>query len=218
MRSSPSRAAVRSAGAVFREYGRLARLAFVIAAGTGLLSGCARPPGDAPAGTTAVAAKPGAAPVRCVAAAGSGATDAQALATLRASVEQLPLYTAMAGKAALGSCRVVGDGTRTTLAYTFGDGSTLHVSRDTSIEYSSQEAHFASALTDDPVALLTRAEHGSFGAEGCGIDWQSDEREPAIDDAKATEQVYRGEVCNCQARVRRDSAGTVVGLVMRSTC
>jgi hypothetical protein len=105
-----------------------------------------------------------------------------------------------------------------TVAYVFADGATLRVTRDPTIEYSDQEAQFGAALTDDPVALLTRAEHSGFGSEGCGIDWQHAATEAAAEDAKSTEQVYRGEVCNCQARVRRNAGGKVVGLLLRSTC
>ena len=34
----------------------------------------------------------------------------------------------------------------------------------------------------------------------------------------ATETIYRGDTCNCQARVRKDKAGRTVGLVFRSAC
>ena len=33
-----------------------------------------------------------------------------------------------------------------------------------------------------------------------------------------TETVFRGEVCNCQARIRRGGDGRVVGLLFKSTC
>ena len=88
---------------------------------------------------------------------------------------------------------------------------TTRASRD-----NDQEARFASPLAEDAVALLTRVEQASFGTPGCGIDWRQPETRPASDDPKATESIYRGDTCNCQARVRSDAAGHVTGLVFRS--
>lgn len=105
-----------------------------------------------------------------------------------------------------------------TVDYAFGDGATLQATRDPSIEYSTQEATFVTPASEDPIALLTRTEHAAFGKDGCGIDWQRGANEPAANDAKGTDQVFRGSVCNCQGRVRRDAAGKVVGLSLRSTC
>ena len=94
----------------------------------------------------------------------------------------------------------------------------MRVTRDARIEYSSHEVRFGSASPDNPLEVLTRAERAAFGTDGCGVDWKQSERSPAADDSTATETIYRGSVCNCQARVRADSAGRTVGLVFRSTC
>jgi hypothetical protein len=64
---------------------------------------------------------------------------------------------------------------------------------------------------------LTDAEQAAFGADGCGIDWRQPETRPP-DAERVTETIYRGDVCNCQARVRSDTAGHVAGLIVRSAC
>lgn len=66
--------------------------------------------------------------------------------------------------------------------------------------------------------ILVRAECTAFGVNGCGINWQQTETLPVRDDTSTTETIFRGDVCNCQARIRRDNAGHVVGLALRSAC
>ena len=154
----------------------------------------------------------------CVTDAGLSPQDAEAGASLQRTVEAGPLYAAIAGKADLASCRIGNDSGAATLEYKFNDGGWMRVTRDARIEYSSHEVRFGSAYADSPLDVLTRAEQAAFGTDGCGVDWKQSERSPAADDATATETIYRGGVCNCQARVRGNSAGRTVGLVFRSTC
>ena len=146
------------------------------------------------------------------------AADANLLASLRRTVETGPIYALMTRKAGLASCRIGNESGRLELDYRFRDGGSLRVRHDPRIEYNDQEARFATPLAEDAVALLTRVEQASFGATGCSIDWRRAETQPASDDARATESIYRGDTCNCQARVRRDPAGRVTGLVFRSAC
>jgi hypothetical protein len=155
----------------------------------------------------------------CVAAeGGTSPQDPEALASLRRSVETGPFYTISASTSVVAACRVSRDADAITLDYTFRDGGSLRVTRNPRIEYSDQEVRFASPPGEGPVAVLTRAEEAAFGAKGCGIDWRQPETRPAGDDASVTEIIYRGDVCNCQARVRSDAAGRVAGLVFRSAC
>lgn len=158
--------------------------------------------------------------VECTAAdARGGAPDAATLRTLRQSVEDGPLYATLAMKGALAACRVSSKSSAVTVEYAFRDGGSLRVTHDPRIEYNNQEARFASPPTEDPAVVLQRVERAAFdGNSGCGIDWQAQEAETANDDAAATVTVYRGDVCNCQARVRRTASGRVIGLVLRSTC
>lgn len=144
--------------------------------------------------------------------------DANLLASLRRTVETGPVYALMARKAGVTSCRTRNESGRLELDYRFLDGGSLCVRHDPSIEYNDLEARFASPLAEDAIALLTRVEQASLGATGCGIDWRQAETRHVSDDPKATESIYRGDTCNCQARVRSDAAGRVTGILFRSAC
>lgn len=179
-----------------------------------LLAGCALP--AAPGGTLP------AAPASVACAAGPGAAarpEAQAL--LRGSVERGPLY-ALAAAARLVSCEVRFDpdpgAGAVSAEYRFGDGAVLRARRDRAIEYSEQQLDLARPLAADPLDVLQAAERAAFGPKGCGIDWRHAEPAPSPRLPAGSERVYRGTVCNCQARVRSDAAGGVRGLLLRSAC
>lgn len=156
--------------------------------------------------------------VACAAAPGTTVSDEDLLA-LRRTVESGSLYATLKGQAQLRACTVRTDGGRLDLEYTFGDQSWLHVSHDASIEYDSQEARFAVSPAGDPLAILGRVERESQGADGCGIDWhQPPDKTPARDDPSLSDEIFRGDSCNCQARVRRDGTTRVVGLLFRTAC
>jgi hypothetical protein len=144
--------------------------------------------------------------------------DATALAALRQSVETGPLYLAAAAPSGVATCRIDRRSGATALEYRFRDGGWLRAQRDARIEYTEQQAGFASPPAEPALALLSRAEAAAFGAEGCGFDWRQPETQPVEGEAGTTDAVYRGDVCNCQARVRRDRAGRVVGLALKSSC
>lgn len=148
---------------------------------------------------------------------GATAQDAKALTDLRRSIEMGPFY-AIGSRSGLASCRVTRDSESIRLEYTFRDGASLRVTRNPKIEYMDQELRLVTALAESPVAVLTRAEQAAFGPKGCGIDWRQPEVGPATDDPRSTENVYRGEVCNCQARARSDASGRVLRLQLRSAC
>lgn len=144
--------------------------------------------------------------------------DSASIVELRRSVEKSPLFTIQASAAGVASCRVHYESAVIELEYRFKNNGWLHVKRDARIEYTNQEARFGAPLAEDPVAILTAAEHAAFGPNGCGIDWQEPETKPAGDKPSETETSYHGAVCNCQARIRRDAAGRVTGLTLRSAC
>ena len=143
--------------------------------------------------------------------------DASALAALRRSVETGPLYAAAVTASAVVTCRVRRELGVMALEYQFGDGGWVHVKRDARIEYTEQEAHFASPPAEPPGAILARAERVAFGVEGCGINWRQPESLATEGNSGATDTIFRGDVCSCQVRIRRDAAGRVVGLALRST-
>jgi hypothetical protein len=144
--------------------------------------------------------------------------ELEAVADLQRSVQSAPLYATSAAHADVETCHVGYASGVITMEYRFRDGSSLRVKRDSRIEYNDQQARIASPLAEDPVTILTRAEQTAFGANGCGIDWKQSETQPTEDDPNASDTVFRGDVCNCQARVRKDRSGIVVGLALRSTC
>lgn len=177
-----------------------------------LHTACSAPPAASQTASTTGGAE-------CVAAQG-GASPQNAETTdgLRRAVEMGPLYTVLASQSGVASCRVSNDSSEVTLEYTFRNGGSLEARRDPRIEYNNQEARFAVPPQEDPVAVLTRAERLAFTPDGCGIDWRAPETQPAGDDPGATETIYRGDLCNCQARVRKDTAGRVTRLLWRSAC
>ena len=182
-------------------------------AGSLLLAACSTPPVASQTTSTARA-------LECaIAGPGLSPQEAQTVDVLRGTVEKGPLY-AIANSAAGGpaSCRIGADSSGIALEYTFRDGAWLRVMHDPRIEYDNQDVRFASPLAEDAVTVLTRVEQTAFAPGGCDIDWRKAETQQAGDDPGSTETIYRGDTCNCQARVRKDIAGRVVGLVFRSAC
>ena len=156
-------------------------------------------------------------PLECVAAdPRSTAAPAATVSELRRTVEAGPLYAAFAAGGSATTCRVGNDSGSVTLEYTFGDGASLRVTSNPQIEYTDQDARLETPLKEDPVAVLRRAEQSAFGGKGCGIEWRDKQTQPA--DGGSIEDIYRGDICNCQARVRRNAAGEVKGLLLRSAC
>jgi hypothetical protein len=136
---------------------------------------------------------------------------------LRRSVESEKLFTIPAS-AGIASCSVKYADAATQIEYLFKAGGTLTVKRDMGLEYSEQSAHFSLDPSADASAILQDAERHAFGPQGCGIDWQHSGKEAAENDPKATDTVFRGDTCNCQARMRRVPQSGMVWLVLRSAC
>jgi hypothetical protein len=164
-------------------------------------------------------AAPPDAPAECtVAGRALGPQESDAVAKLRQTVDAGPLYAMLVAATSVASCSISIESSRIALDYMFRDGASLRVTHDPRIEYNNQEVRFASPPAEDAVAILTRVERAAFGADGCGIDWSEADTQAAGDEAGVTETIYRGDVCNCHARVRRDAGGRMVGLVFRSAC
>ncbi len=145
--------------------------------------------------------------------------EAVVAAALKQAIETSPFYTIPAASKGLPSCdlKFYPDG-EIVLAYHFLDGNSLQIKRNTRIEYTEQTVRLNLQLPEQPETILAQAEQSTFGANGCGIDWQQSETQLAKDDSNVTETVFRGDVCNCQARIRRNAYGRVVGFMLRSAC
>jgi hypothetical protein len=66
------------------------------------------------------------------------------------------------------------------------------------------------------IALLKSAERYEYGSDGCAIVWRKAAEESAALDG-GREAVYRGDSCNCQARITSRHSYAVV-LVLKSAC
>jgi hypothetical protein len=144
--------------------------------------------------------------------------DSQAAVdAFRRAVEANPVFVTGA-TAGVDSCQMAVDAGVISLDYRFRGNGWLRAKHDPRIEYMDIETRFGIPLAQDPLPILTRAERAAFGDSGCGIDWKAGESHPVADDPGASEIIYRGDSCNCQARVRRDPAGRIVALILRSAC
>jgi len=145
--------------------------------------------------------------------------DVALAAALKLNIETSPFYTIPVSIKGLDSCdvRFYPDG-EIGLEYHFREGSWLQVKRNERIEYTEQNVRLNLMLQEEPETILARAEQSAFGANGCGIDWRQPETQQADDDRSVTETFFRGDICNCQARIRRNASGRVVGLMLRSAC
>lgn len=103
---------------------------------------------------------------------------------------------------------------KTTLTYTFPGDAQLIATIAPKIESSEQTIKLVHLETDVAIALLKRAETDAYPPDGCGISWTQGEQEST---AGSREMVYRGDTCNCQARLIYKGA-YVVTLVLRSAC
>jgi hypothetical protein len=142
--------------------------------------------------------------------------QSEGFAQVRQTVEGGPLFQAVAANTSLRSCQASGD-EKVTIDYQFANGASLRATRDARIEYFDQEVQFASPPASDPIDILTRTERAVFASDGCGIDWKKGEKQPT-GESSGTEMVYRGDTCNCQARVRSDASGRPLTLTFRSAC
>lgn len=137
---------------------------------------------------------------------------------LEQRVEAGPFYRKMLRQ--LGKpnrCDTKLDGENIALSYVFRDDAHLDARVNSSIEYSEQRAEFLGLSREKALALLKKGALDSFGREGCGIDWNQPQEQTAGDTAGSRATVFRGDSCNCQARIvyRGDS---VVALVLSSAC
>jgi hypothetical protein len=115
------------------------------------------------------------------------------------------------------TCAVDVQNGTTNLTYTFRRGAKLIARTDPKIEFSEQRVQLVHMDSAKALALLKRAELDAYQPGGCGISWTNGEEESPPGAGGTREIVYRGDTCNCQARlIYKDNS--VVILVLRSTC
>jgi hypothetical protein len=103
------------------------------------------------------------------------------------------------------------------LAYEFPRNGALVVQIDPRIEFSEQRVKLRGLEENEAKSLLQAAETNAFGATGCGLNWEQPVNEGPGTLGGSSETVYRGDACNCQARMAYDGE-KVIGLVLRSAC
>lgn len=133
---------------------------------------------------------------------------------LRHRIEAGPLYQALEKR--LGSPRscarsVQAGGLR--LTYEFSRNGALVAHIDPRTEFSEQRVNLQGLDEAEAKSLLQAAETNAFGATGCGLNWER----PEGSLGGSSEVVYRGDACNCQARIVYEDE-KVIGLVLRSAC
>lgn len=108
-------------------------------------------------------------------------------------------------------CAFKKDGERQKLAYTFPKRATLEAEVDATIEMSRARLVVPGLLEKEAEMLLREAARKEFGsADGC-VDWSAPENEDG-------QKIWRGEDCNCQARMIFKGTKRVVELIVQSAC
>ncbi|HUD12237.1 MAG TPA: hypothetical protein VMQ56_01165 [Terracidiphilus sp.] len=137
---------------------------------------------------------------------------------LQQRVEAGPFYKKMLQQ--LGkpqSCSVKQEGDSIALSYAFRDEAHLDAQVNATIESSMQRAEFRGLNREKALALLKKGESESYGKGGCGIDWSKPEDQSMGDPPGSHATVFRGDSCNCQARIVYQG-DSVVALVLSSAC
>ena len=165
-----------------------------------------------------------AAPTRAatVACSRAGSSDSETLESeypaFKRLVEASPFYRLLAAR--LGSPRLcVRDVTAGALrlTYEFLGGGRLEARTDPRIGLNDQRLALDGLSPSEAQAVLQATERDAFGQDGCGISWGSS---PVREDAggdETRELVYRGNVCNCQARLVYRQ-GRLAQLGFRAAC
>jgi hypothetical protein len=167
-------------------------------------------------GCAARGAQPSAAAASC---AGASAASAD----LRGRVEASPLYRYLAGHHGPLTPACDGealDGTQAAGAqvdYRAHDGAALVVRSDPRIEYFDARLVTPGMNEATALALLEEEELFAVGPSGCGIVWSAPAETTEGGIAGSREVVYRGDACNCQARVTF-TGDSVVAAAFRIAC
>ena len=99
----------------------------------------------------------------------------------------------------------------------FSNDSRLTVAADPKIELFKMTVTTAGIKPAKAIDLLKAQETQAFGPNGCGIKWQAPAEQNQTGDKGSREAVYRGDRCNCQARIKY-LGDLVVALTLSSAC
>ena len=135
-------------------------------------------------------------------------------AQFKRSVESSPLARRLGRPV---SCEARADGGAIQLTYESSAGAKLVAHRDPAIEFTEQRLSERGMTRPAAVALLQRTERWAFGDKGCSIAWTKPPEGGAAASRGRRELVYRGEDCNCQARLVY-AGTTLTGVAFLSAC
>ena len=138
----------------------------------------------------------------------------RAYAEFKRSIEGSPFARHLGRRV---SCEVRADDGSIRLTYKSPTGAKLDALRDSTIELTEQRLNERGLAGKAAMTLLQRTETWAFGDKGCSIAWQNSPDRLAGPTPGSNELVYRGENCNCQARLVY-SGDRLTGLVFRSAC
>ncbi len=113
------------------------------------------------------------------------------------------------------TCTLEIKGSAIGLTYTFRNRARLTARIDSQIETSEQRLQTPRMDQAKAVTLLKAAEKYAYAPNGCGIAWDQPEDSPGA--AGSSEAIYRGDTCNCQARVTLKNHFAVL-LILKSAC
>jgi hypothetical protein len=130
------------------------------------------------------------------------------------SVESSPLARRL-GRAV--SCEARADGGAIQLTYESSTGAKLVAHRDPALESTEQRLSERGMTREAAVALLQRTERWAFGDKGCSIAWTKPPEGGAAVIGGRRDLVYRGDDCNCQARLVY-SGNALTEVVFLSAC
>jgi hypothetical protein len=115
------------------------------------------------------------------------------------------------------SCGLEFGDQRVGLTYAFRGSVQLSAEIDRGVESSEERVEIPRMEMTKAIALLKAAEKYAYGRSGCGIMWDHPEEESSDGPPGSREAVYRGEDCNCQARVTSRNH-YALSLVLKSAC
>ena len=154
----------------------------------------------------------------CPAPAGSETTQNTDLQALQEHTRSGPFYRELMrrfGKPL--SCKFDSANGNLALTYTFRSKAQLVAKTNPGIEYNEQRLEVSGMSGEKAKALLKAAEKEAYKPDACGIAWDKPDSDGPGEAAGTREVIYRGDTCNCQARVIYRKK-CVVTLILRSAC
>lgn len=134
------------------------------------------------------------------------------------SVEEGPFYRAILRRRGHPkTCSARTENEAILLSYRFAHNGRLDAKRDPAIEFTEQRMTLSKLTKQEGIALLRAVERTSSGNSGCGILWNEPSTEQPGAGGGTQDIIYRGDVCNCQARLTYQDK-ILVAFLFRSAC